>query len=84
MAKKMVKYLMMLRVLRNILLHFFLNGIFQSPCIGVDVKNLYITLICKYTHYPVVTKKQTHKYASNVNNDILIEVVKVYFSRGVC
>lgn len=79
----MVKYLMVLKVLKNILLLLFLNGIFQSLCIGVDVKNLYIALICKYSHYPVVTKKQTHKYASNVNNGILIEEVNVYLSRGV-
>lgn len=74
---------MILKVLKNILLLLFLNGIFQSPCIGVDVKNLYMALICKYSHYPVAIKNQTHIYASNVNNDILIEVVNVYFSRGV-
>lgn len=75
---------MILKVLKNILLLHFLNDIFRSPCIGVNVKNLYMPLICKYCHYPVVIKKQTCKYASNVNNGILIEVVDVYFSRGVC
>lgn len=75
---------MMLKVIKNGLFLFFLNCMFWSPCIGVAFKNLYKALICKYNHYPVVIKKQNPKYASNVNNDVLIVVVNAYFSRRAC
>lgn len=75
-----MKYLMMLKVLKNILFLFFLNCMLWSLCIRVDFKNVYMALICKYSHYPVVIKKKNPKYASRVNNDVLIVAVNAYFS----
>lgn len=82
--KTILKYLMMLKVLKNGLFLSLLNCMFWSPCIAVAIKNLYMALICKYSHYPVVIKNQNPKYASNVKNEVLIEVVNAYFSRRAC
>lgn len=86
MKKIPVKFLMMLKVLKKFILFFLflLNCAFWSPCMGRELKNLTMALICKYNCYTIVIKTQNLKYASNANNDVQVVVMNAYFSRRAC
>jgi len=84
MKNILMKDLMKLKVLKNVLFLFFLNSVFCSPCIGLAFETLYTALICKYSHYHVVIRKQNPKYVSSMNNNVLVAVANAYFIRREC